>query len=327
MHSENTSVISVFKNIQVVISIIGVIFNTLSICVFRRKRLKKHTYSVYWTFLAFFETIILLHTFRHWAKYFLNFNIDLISPFFCRFNEYQPFVSGIISLGLQSLIIFDRYLTIVHPNRFKIIKKLSVQILLVSSIVVYSLLLNILLPLNYRLVQVNGTNLTFVCRIPNQIFKIHSTIHVIHFFIFNLIVNNIIDVSVIYHIMATRGAVRRFNRFTNIDRQFAITAITINLSSLIFRTPLVVGNYLSAHLSPEKKEMIFTICLTVTLFDKSDIFIINLLVNSLFRREFLLIFAFDRTKNSNMNMNIPRRGIFPPSERVELLQRPKFLTL
>ena len=128
---DNETVISVFKNIQAVVSITGIIFNTLSICVFRRKRLKKHAYSVYWTILAFFEILILLHTFRHWTKYFLNFDIDLVSPFFCRFNDFQPFVFGAVGIGLQSLIIFDRYLTIVHPNRFKIIKKSSVQIVLV----------------------------------------------------------------------------------------------------------------------------------------------------------------------------------------------------
>ena len=317
MYSENTSLILAIKNIQVVISIIGVIFNTLSICVFRRRRIKKHTYSVYWMFLACFEILILLHTFRHWAKHFLNFNIDLISPFFCRFNEYQPFVFGTVSIGLQSLIIFDRYLTIVHPNQFKIIKKRSVQISLISLIVFLSLLLNIILPLNYKLVQVNGTNQTFICRISKEKMKLQSSLNLIHFVIFNLLINTIIDVSVIYHIMATRGAVRRFNRFTNIDRQFAITAITINLSSLIFRTPLVVGNYLSAHLSPEKKEMIFTICLTVTLFDKSDIFIINLLVNSLFRREFLSIFGFNKA-NSNRNMSFSSRRIFSPPETLEL---------
>ena len=174
--------------------------------------------------------------------------------------------------------------------------------------------------MNYQLVKIDGTNRTFVCHKPADVIKTQSTIHIIYFFILNLVINTIIDANVIYHIVITRGAVRRLNRFTVIDRQFAITAIAINLSSLIFRIPLIVGNFLSAHFSPEKKEMIFTICLTITLLDKTDMFLINVFVNSLFRREFLSIIRFNKT-NSTSNVNNSNRRTCSPTDTVGLLQR------
>ena len=139
---------SMTKNIQALNGLIGIILNITAICVFERKRLKKCSYSIYWKAIAFVDSFLLLHTFRHWSRYFLNFDIDLISPLFCRFNEYQPYVYGMISLWLETIITIDRYFTIVHPNKFAFTKKRPFQIAVISLIIVYSLLVCISYPLN-----------------------------------------------------------------------------------------------------------------------------------------------------------------------------------
>ena len=156
---------SVFASIQASIGLLGIVCNVLSICVFERKQLKSHSYSFYWKVKACVNSWLLLHTFRLFAKNFLNFDIDLISSFCCRFSEYQPFVVYTIDLYLETLITVDRYFINVYQNRFKITKQRSFQIFLISLTVVYSLVSNSNLVFYYRLDEVNGT---WVCHIPNR---------------------------------------------------------------------------------------------------------------------------------------------------------------
>ena len=289
-------VLSVFQNIQALIGIIGITCNCLAICVFKRKRLKTKTYSSYWIVIALFETLILLHTFRHWAKYILKVDIDLISPFFCRFNEYQPYVFGTVCILLKCIITLDRFFVIVYPNRFAILRKRSFQAALISLIIAFSLLVNISLPLNYRLIVRNET---LTCHIPIDAFKLHSTLVLSIVLCVNVIINPILDFKIIYHIVTSRLNARRRNKVTVVDRQFAISAITINILSLIIRLPFLIGNLFSArfHNEPDKMELIFTVCLTISLVQIIDIFLVNLIVNSLFRQEFMSMIRFNKFSN------------------------------
>ena len=321
------SVNTAFKFMQAPFGLIGIISNILAILVFQRKQLKKYSYSFYWKCLAIFENLLLLHTFRHWFRHFLNFDIDLISPFFCRFNEYQPFVAGTAAICVESLITLDRFFTIIHGKRFKIVKQRSFRFISISVIIIYSLLLNIGLPLNYRLDEVSGSNGTFICHVSVETFKQISTFLLINVLVFNLFINSFLDLSIIYHIITTRKNIRSINRFSFIDRQFAISAITINVTSLLIKLPFFFGNFLATYLNltPEQIELIFTVCLTISLIDKVDIFLINMIVNSTFRQEFLSMFAFRNSHNSPMKLNsvsnqFPRRPTLSKSEIIELLQ-------
>lgn len=289
-------VLSVFQNIQALIGIIGILCNCLAICVFRRKRLKTKTYSSYWIITASFEILLLLHTFRHWAKYILKIDIDLLSPIFCRFNEYQPYAFGTVCILVKCIITLDRFFVIVYPNRFAILRKRSFQAVLISLIITFSLLVNITLPLNYRLIVRNGT---LICHIPIDAFKAHSTVALSIVLCINVIINPILDFKIIYHIVTARFNARRRNKVTVVDRQFAISAITINIFSLIIRLPFLIGNLFSTrfHNEPDKMEVIFTVCLTISLVQIIDIFLVNLIVNSLFRQEFMSMIRFNKFIN------------------------------
>ena len=75
-------------SIKTLIVLIGMLCNILSIFVFERNELKKHSYSIYWKAMAFFENIILSFTFRGWVNHLLNVDIVMVSPIFCRLNKY-----------------------------------------------------------------------------------------------------------------------------------------------------------------------------------------------------------------------------------------------
>ena len=307
---------SLSKHVQALIGLVGIITNTLAIFVFEQKKLKKHSYSIYWKLKACSDSLLLLHTFRHWARYFLNVDIDLISPLFCRFNEYQPYVAANISLWLETLITFDRFVTIVNPNRLQLVKHRPFQIATISLIVLYSFLLPINLPLNFRLIEVNGT---LICDVPRRVLGLNWLLSLFNIIFVNIFINPILDIKIVYHIVSSRGNVRRLNRSAIIDRQFTLSAIGVNIVSLVSKLPFVIGNLISVYylsLSSEQTEMLFTICLSVFMIEKIDVFFINVIVNSIFRREFLSMIGCDSKSdmevsyalNSSPSVNLRRRN-------------------
>ena len=304
---------TVFLFIQAPIAIIGIVCNILAICVFERKELKKYSYSFYWKILAFFKSLILLHVFRNLSKHFLNYDIDLISTLSCHFHEYLGFVCGMVVLCLETLITLDRYVKIIYGKRTNtcVFKKRSFGYVSVIVIIVYSMLFNIQLPLNYRLEKENGS---WICHVPRETLKSNSTFHLINVVVLQLFTNTILDVSIIYHIISIRGNVRRGvnNRFSSIDRQFAISAITINISSLVLKLPFILGNFFGFHLNlgAEKLEIIYTISLTSSMVNKSDLFFISMLVNSLFRQEFLSMIQCEPASN---RITLRAIDVSPPS--------------
>ena len=301
-----------------IIGLTGVICNLLSICVFNRKQLKQHSYSFYWRTKAVFDIILLINAFRVWAKYSLNIDPNLISPLFCRFNDYLIYVfNGTTSL-FESLITFDRFVIIVWSNKHRLNKQMknrSVQIGLILALIAYSLLTNISIPLSNRFIKEPIT----YCFIPVDGIKIAWIFALTNALVLNLIVNPILDVLIISHIISSRPLNRLSS--TILDRKFAISAICLNLTSLVLRLTFYLTNLVSLFLKlpREKTSIIFSFSVYVTLIDKIDIFFINVLVNSVFRQEFLSLIGCYKNSNServiasnhrehNHNYSLPVEG-------------------
>ena len=302
-------------NIQALIGITGIVCNILAICVFERKQLKKYSYSTYWKAIAFFDSFLLLHTFRNWSRYFLQADIDLISPYFCSLVEYHGYVVGGISLLLESIITFDRYFTIVYRNRFKLVKQRSFQIGIISLAILYSLIHPMRLALNYRLDRINDS---LICHVPIDILNFTLFIVLINIITVNIVINPILDLKIISHIYSTRGNSNRnrngnnvsvrLNRSTIFDRKFAISAITLNINSLIYKLLFILASFLSGYLSPYQADVFYSFCLSIALVEKADIFIINMLVNSIFRQEFLSLIGLSH-KNNSTNHHTSNRSL------------------
>lgn len=288
-------IIYVFVNIQAIIGVIGIVGNILAFCVFYRKPLRKLTYSFYWRVIAFTDSLKLTHTFRHWANFVYGFNIDLQSSFFCRINEYQPYVFGTISEWLLILISLDRLIVIAYPNQIHILQKRWFQKLLVLIVVIYSLLIHIDLPLNYRLVEtVNSTNtseITFSCRLPIGIQQRFSYIIFINIILANVLINNVLNLKLILFIKSSRLKTNQnviLRRSTIRDRKFAISSIVLNIASILVKIPFVVGRLASKyyHVNEEINQMIFMVTITILIIDNCDLFFVNMFVNSIFYQEF-----------------------------------------
>ena len=319
---------SLVKSIQSAIALIGIILNTLAICVFERKELKKHSYSIYWKTKALIESLVLLYIFRVFAKHFLNADLNLISPIFCHLVNYFGYVTFGISLWLECIITFDRFFIIVYPNRFGFMRKRSFQIAAILFVVVYSLIIYSNYPINIRLDKVvdlnNGTSSeSEKCHISVNIVKSMWIISLVNTFIVNIVVNPILDLIIISRIISTRRNARHLNRWTINDRKFAVSAIGLNINSLILKFPFFLVNLLVKKFAVniEQTEMVYSITLCVSLIDKVDVLLLNLLVNSIFRREFLSMFGFHKKSRAN-DFASRHESLLKTRATFELIPRP-----
>lgn len=55
------------------------------------------------------------------------------------------------------------------------------------------------------------------------------------------------------------------------------------INSLVYK----LASFLSSYLSPYQADVVYSFCLSIALVEKADIFIINMLVNSIFHRVFI----------------------------------------
>ena len=147
----------IVQNVQTFTAILGIIGSILNICVFRRARFRHVSYSIYFIVMSCSDIIMMAHSFRHWSRFVLGYNLDLVHQFFCSFNDYQPIVAACTSFFLLTVIAFDRMVTIVYHNRLSLVKKRWFQFTLIVAVVIYALLVHLKMPLNYRLIQINQT--------------------------------------------------------------------------------------------------------------------------------------------------------------------------
>lgn len=302
MPSYYQNVTFIFQNIQTVIGIIGIVGNFLAIMVFLGKRFRKYSYTFYWIALMLSDTILLIHTIRHWFNNVLGWNIDLLSPILCKINEYQPHVSSCISGLTVSIIAIDRYVTIVYRNQFVLLRRKWFRVTVISVVILYSLLVNLKIPLNYRYETVLRDNLTsHVCYLPYEVLKEISIIYNGNLIATNVILNNILTVKMIYFLVSSRrrsSVNKPYFRSTTRDRKFVMTSIGLNITSLVSNLPLGVYFFIAYYfkIDPELNQMLFTICVAFVIFDNAAPFFINFFFNSIFYDEFLSIFHLKRKR-------------------------------
>ena len=293
----------IFINIQVVLGIIGIIGNILAICVFNRKALKKYSYSFYWRVrvMAVSDIVILIEAFDNWANFVLDARINHRSEFLCTISEFFSYVASYLSIWLLAVISFDRLLTIAYPLRLNTIRQRWFQVVVVSLLLLYCVLISLRPPLNYQLKHelVGNNNVTqSTCHLPTHIEEWVSYCFAINVFVVNIVINNLTDLKLVYLIRASKkrshcrtSSVHSISSLATAakDRKFAISSIALNVVSCLVKMPFAIGMYASNYfnLESEQREMVFIITVTILIIDNCDLLFTNLFVNSIFYNEFL----------------------------------------
>lgn len=277
------------QNFMLAISFVGIVGNATTICVLSRPRLRKYSYAFYAKLLAASDILVLAHSLRHWAHNVADVDMDILNEFLCRVGEYQPNAGVVASLWLLTLISLDRLVTIVYPKQLAFLKLTWVKCGLVLAVFVYSLLINLPLPLTYRLELFNSTEgVVHVCYQSADDSKMHLWLIVANMFVVNILVNYALNIRMIVYVFSSRRNLGCLKKCASRNRKFAMSSIGLSVCCLFFKLPLTVGmlviNYL--RVSYERYQFLFTIFVTLSTIDNADAFFVNMSVDSTFAREF-----------------------------------------
>ena len=284
----------VIQVIQTLIGLAGIVGNITVICVFRRsKSLKKRSYSFYYQVMAWNDICILAHTMRNWSfDYKVN---SLSSPVMCRLLDYHVLVTGSVSLWLRTLIQLDQLNSIVYMNRLDLLKKKSVQVMLISASLLLSMLLYLTLPLNNHIDPLYETAKPMrICFIRSEILGRNLIVSFINL-LCNLLVNLLLNIKVIHFRRVCRRRCLKHLRIglnQRRDRKLALASIGRNLICFIFKAPfslcVVISSYFQ--LTIEQTQLLFAVTLTIGVLKNAATFFIEFALNSLFHEAFFEMF-------------------------------------
>lgn len=302
MPLNNHTIGTILQYINLTLSTIGIPFNFFAFAVFHfSPKFQKHKFTIFFKALVIFDIFTLLHSYRYFMAFNSNINIESGSPILCKLLEYSNYVFDSTSTWIFGVILVERLVTISYPSHRHWFTSKSNQILIISSIILFSLFYYITIPLFRVLIRNNFDNST-ICNYSD---RTHALVVYLTDFsnivISSLIFNNMVTIATIVCVYRSRrraiSSQTKQRKIIIRDRKFAITSIVMDFVLFLCEMPvmslLVVSNYVG-----DESGMLFSIGYFFFALKCSSCFWINLVANSIFRNEFFRIFKID-FKNLN----------------------------
>ena len=293
----------VTASIEMTIIAIGFIGNLLTIIIFLRKPFRNYSISTYCISLAIFESLATFQIFNDIGYLAQNVYLSDQSEVACK-------IIGIIGLLMSSIPAYimiafsvDKLLGM-RIKLIPILKKKWFQWSIVTSIVIFNISLYICYPILIRRSEVFPGY--FICDATTigffQIFMIMATFEtsVVPFLI--LTITSILTIRLLFK---SRNSVQRMGNLTtdrkSRDRKFAISSVTFNTLFIVLKIPSAIFYFLVAFYS--YYDVYFNAIAALLLCLNCSLgFFIHISTNSLFRREFLILFRLDK-RNGMMTSN------------------------
>lgn len=290
-------------NLQTILGVLGIVGNILTILVFHRKPLRKLSYCFYWKAMAASNVVLLIHTLINWAEYVVDFDIELISPQICTCHLYIAYIFGRFSIWMPTLISIDRILAVVYSSQFKILKFAYFKMIMVALLLAYCMLANLRLALNTRLVQVvNQTSA--ICYLPTETLQLNSFFSLIDITLASIVINSVLSARIMVFIYSSR--IRNLNnryrssssRLTARDRNFCLTSVGLDLISFVCNCIALIYLFVQSYLflNQDQLNLLLTIMTLISFIDNESLFIVNILFNPSFFKEFRKMFGLKKKK-------------------------------
>ena len=269
------------------------------------------------------DLIILIHSVRHWIALVFGLNLDTVSEFFCKIDEFQAYLASCIAFWLINVISLDRLATVVYSNnqKFQIFKKKWFKVSILLIVIVCSLSLNILQPITNQIVFIADLGIK-ICIMPSDVSLILSYILLANTIVSIILINAALNIKIIVYVMQTRKKVtanmNSFVRSTTTvvkDRRFVINAIAINSCCFICMSMFMICIFVITYvpMSLDLLQLLFTLAVTISNIDNALTFFINLIVNPTFYAEFLCMIGLRKqqvvTIKTNLKNNVNSNNI------------------
>jgi hypothetical protein len=272
----------------------GLIGNFFSFLVFSRKQFNNTIFNVYFRLITITDSVSILTQLNYSLKIGFNIDIKLISNLSCKLLDYFIYSSCPISSYILVYISIDRMLNVTYPNEFQFRHKKRTQFSICSFIILFNMFYYIPI-LFYRRLDLyptfnNQTNQTELIR--KCIYTNNRFIYWMDLFFSTVIPFVFMFMFTAITILVLFRSKRRTNGISDRDVKFAITSIALNICFFLFLFPLNLFLLLSIYVNFNNEsvyELKFIILLTIYSINYSNMFYVNLIVNSIFRNELVLM--------------------------------------
>ena len=282
-----------------VISLIGLITNSISLIIFSRKRFQITIFSTYFRFYILFETINLIFPINKMFELNFQMYFILISDICCKLRRFFANCNYAITPWFLVIISLDRFLSIAYPTKFLHRKKPIFQILISSFIIGFNFVLYTPFWFFYLKETIkNGTNQTIIvsyeCISPFSWLKF---INIVQQFIIPFSLMFLFTLLTIRTVFNSRESSSNNSVIAKSkDIKFAISSITINILFILSNSPyfiIILINDYSGVFSNKAYIFDFLYSLTYFFFYFNSIitFFANYFSNSMFKKEFNAFFA------------------------------------
>ena len=280
---------------------IGLIGNLMTITIFLRKTFRNNSISTYCIALAIVE---LLNSTRFISDiYSLAYNVTLpdLSESLCKFffsiavflSGYQPWI--MVAFSVDKLLCM-------RTNTISILKKKWFQWSIVAGIILFHTALYMYIPILIKRGQIFPGY--FMCDLATiGFFATHFLINLLETSFIPFLIMAITSIMTTRMLIKSRNAVMKAGQVSkerkSRDTKYAITSLSFNVLFITLKLPSSVFFIMYAFYS--YFDLYFYKIAVSTFFLNSSLgFFIHLVTNSIFRREFLIIFGLEKKNNGTI---------------------------
>jgi hypothetical protein len=290
-----------------VITLIGLITNSISFLIFSQKKFQNTAFSIYYRVYLVFEIFNFLCPINKMFELNFEMYLSLVSNFFCKFRYYFTYSNYAIPPSLLVIISCDRFLCIAYPSKFLFRKKISFQITMSLFAIGYNYCVYIPLWYYYLTEKINNqTNQTITkCESPGQWIELINLFQELMIPFCLMFLFTSLTLRTVFN--SRKASLNNSANIKSKDMKFAVSSITINILFLILRIPyfflLLTNNILNLFKNLNDLYIILN-CLSLFFYYSYSAFnfLINYFVNSIFRKEFKIVMMPCKKNNRENNL-------------------------
>ena len=309
MSSENFVIAN--TAVEVAVIAIGLIGNLLSIIVFTRKTFRNNSISTYCIALAISECLSLIQFIN--IVYYFKYSAYLmdLNDTFCSIENYAVILVSAIPSFIMIAFSVDKLISM-RTKSIAMLKKKWFQWSVVAAIVLFHIGLYIYVPILIKRIEIFPGY--FICSTTTiSFFNIHMILIIFETCLIPFLILMITTVITIRQLFKSSNSIERNGKLTkerkSRDRKYAISSVALNINHIVLKLPLTIFYILVAFYS--YYDVYFLNVASLLFFLNTSIgFFIHIVTNSLFRREFLVLFRLiKRNNDSSFSTSLTNRPI------------------
>ncbi|CAF1017414.1 unnamed protein product [Brachionus calyciflorus] len=300
----------------IILSPLGVVLNILEIIIFQMKRFKKTLMGFYFTINCVTYVIIIIYmtVFNFSPLYKVNFTN--VSDLSCKMYFFFMRSLHQINSSINVVIVADRLLFILYPNKFKFQKNKKIISLILFGLFIFSFACNSPNLFFYLKVSVNPltNSTTRSCTGDYSSLLSRGIMSILFRTTIPFIIMLIMNIILIYKVLKSKNKMRADKNLSQ-DLKFSFTVIATTFTFLICLLPNVVYVFISHIFQVDdsiKQRQTYTAYLFALEIMTSLVYFVNyslniviqIIFNNLFKNEFFRILGPLFKKNINQTSSM-----------------------